>query len=323
MPVVRYSAWIACLSLSIGCNQAFGVDDLRFDGIPGQTSAGGSAGGSAVGGQGGMVGLGGAGGAGGDAGGHGGAGGSRPPVDCGGMFGPPELLLETAFIGSPSISGDELTVYYVVESNKRVMRATRSRATGPFGTPVEVESLSDACDDHPKPLVGFDLSPDESVAFVACGDSQAADAVTRILSLRGGQWVVGESLVDTGTSPSVSADGLAVYTTTTNGPLVMTRPSIDDAFGAAVPVSGLDGTPLATASPSPDGRALFGYLVVNGAAALATATRASPAAPFDAPVDLGIPFAFSASPDMSVDCRRLYFIGAGDQSPNGIYVIER
>ncbi|MCA9623415.1 MAG: hypothetical protein KC731_30550 [Myxococcales bacterium] len=322
--MARRSAVLAlCGSWLTGCNAIFGVGDLSFDGSGGSPSAGGGGVAPSVGGAGGS----------GGAGGGGGGGGGGVVIDCSGAFGMPELVVDSNdSLSSPSITGDELAIYYLrsLSNGSEVVRASRAEAMGAFVEDVVVQELTNACLGF-GPLTGMDVTPDESAAYLSCGEPLSPDAQVVRYRAEGDLWQLDEVIGAMGTSPAIRDDGLVLYAAT-DDPVVATRRSVLEPFGAPQVVPGLENSGLTTPGPSPDGLELFGTMTVMGVGTrLGVATRPDPGAPFGMPEPVDVPevagTTLTGSGDVSADCRRLYYVGVvamgGGTSQSGIYVIER
>ncbi len=299
------------------CNVLWGVDELSF-----ATPA---LGGQGPGGSGGD----GAGGAGGF-GGAGGTGGGE--LDCAGEFGAPTPVLAVpgALLASPAITVGQQELYFSFRADQGAdpeIRRTTRNGSEPFPLGEAVAELPPMCA-SPTDLFGFDISADGLRAYVGCGTANGETVVMLAARSAGGDlpFVQVGPMATAGGSPGVSANELQVYTTgkaSDAPPLVAERGSRNDIFGLAVEVPGLAGLPLRTPAPTPDDLALFGY--VMAATQIGYVARSDSQDSFGPFTPVVTSLLIAASPDVSADCRAVYFVGnePGGQDPSVIYVIER
>jgi len=305
--------------VTLACNSLWSVDELSFGPSPtGGQSPGGS------GGQGGQ----GAGDAG--AGGDGGGGGGE--LDCTGAFGAPEVALSVtgATLGSPAITMDQLELYFTYSSNVgaliEVRRSLRS-GQGDFQPGQQVTELTTLCD-APSDIRGLDVTPDGRRAYVGCATTTSDVVVVLAERVDGADAFVEIGPVATmGSSPAITMDELTLYSSgpgSGTGPKAATRDTLQQTFGLGVAVPGVGGFPLRTPGPTPDHLTLFGHLETTSWE-LGYFARSHVGATYGAftPVVSDLPIA--GSPDVSADCRAVYFVGSVPPStePTEIYVMRR
>jgi hypothetical protein len=273
----------------------------------------------------------------GGSGGGAGSGGSGATLDCEGTFGPPRLLLDAgaAHLASPTLPADELELFYVTYdadgTNRRILRSTRASRAETFPLASEVAELNALCTD-PAERAAIDLSADGLRAYVSCADVTLGRMLLAQRSSKTAPFVAaGSASTAIGSSAAVNATELVVYSSSGESdagfvfttPLMAMRNSTAEPFGTPVPVPGLTGIPLVAPDPSPDELSLFGGFEGRQ---LTVARRNTSSEPFGAPVDITVALSASGAPHISVDCRRLYFIGIATPDAGstwGIYVIER
>lgn len=322
----------------------------------GSSAAGGASGGSAgstggdgtTGGSGGtMDGSGGTtGGSGGTTGGSAnggsaGSAGSDGQVDCTGTFGTPELLFSAPPGETPqslSITGDDLELYYEVESESagpRLEVRKRSRRTDAFGPPTVLPAeLMELCTGPTGP--SLDVSDDGLRLYLTCVDTTGEVIVPGPLRLAerasrsaGFALLRPTAIGQGGVSISVSADELTAFWSdyadrSAPKPVTATRGSLDAAFGSPSGPAGAANDTLRHPEISSDLRNLFGALDAGtGFSRLVMYVRPSPSVAFGAPGTQGLPTppaitddpgtpevegVEDLSPTLSADCRSLYFL---------------
>lgn len=261
-------------------------------------------------------------------------GGAGAGPDCSGVFGPPELVIE--FDGNklgPAVTGDELELYYaetVSGVGTRFMRSVRSSRSEPFLPGSPVDELTALCANESSTLYTLDLSHDGLRAYVTCGPIGSPNPVyfaeradrSSPFQARGTRGQAGTSVVVDPTELTLYSSGLD-----RGVPLMATRASLDEPFGVLSEVPGFSGRVLLSPDISPDGLALYGAQSNR----LGVATRPSTSLPFDvfAELEQGSLTAAGA-PEISADCRTLYFLGVGYRVTDGgsvlthgIYALRR
>ncbi|HTL38812.1 MAG TPA: hypothetical protein VL326_37030 [Kofleriaceae bacterium] len=244
-----------------------------------------------------------------------------------GTFGPPQLIANTATISeesAPSISADELTLYFVSNRGPSQMRAiwqtTRVAKTDAFGPPVIVPQIDSSVDDGEP-----DISDDGLTIYywsVRAGQPGVIYSATRATTSdtfvdQGALQIIGDTSSTTG--PQISADELTLFYASSQLEIAYaTRLDRSSPFSFARETDEVNSAPT-DSSPSltADGLELFFESYRTGPAVIYRATRASTADVFSAPVALvelaaGNPDA--GAPDISRDGRTLYyFINDGTQ----------
>jgi hypothetical protein len=290
------------------CNLVLGYDDLAPSAAGGASAGGG-------------VGSGASGGASGPSSGSGAAGGTP---ECVGEWGSPETVLEDPNvdqIGQVAITMGELVVFYQgrIDMTFDVRMSTRAAISEPFGVGVVVPELSAICASGDAP--GFDVTHDGLDVYIVCG-TVGSDCVTTPCPLvhasrerTSDPFVVeGDVAADLGTSPAVARDRLAVYTSPLSlnpgDPLLFAeRMSVDDPFGAARAIPGVEAWPSAVIAPevSHDGRELYSQSLMSPAALLRS-ERGSTEDSFPPPSILVPGSLAMGSPDLTADCHGLYYV---------------
>lgn len=324
-------AWIALLgSGAAGCG-----------GEGTESAMGGSAGSSNGGSQAGSGGAAGGGGASADAGragqatdgGSGGKGGGAG-LDCSGSFGAPKTLLSVPSgdeLASVSVSPDELEAFYTLthaDGSVTFQRSRRASKDAVFPAGSSVPELDALC--NPTDLRGLDLSPDGLRAYAVCIPAAVLPFVGALHLLKRESLsspFVADAMTfgSVGSSPAISHDELTLYTSSDYNPGTdpsrrYTRANVQAAFGKSETIAGLE-TDITTApDPAPDDLALF----MGRASALVMATRTTSADPFGAPTTLVPRTDLTAfgSPDISQDCRSLYFVGVDFTDKKNIYSLQ-
>lgn len=241
-------------------------------------------------------------------------------LDCSGAFGMPAEAMprETGIpLGSPTLSPDELELIYARKPTgqiefRRSLRTSTSAAF-PIGSPIP--ALDAAC--QPGDDRSVDLSRDGLRAYVACYAATGTPVGPATLHVAQRTAVGQDFTLLAGTSmiaPSaaISADELTLYTSSDVNPGLApprqyTRGALEDVFGSAADIPGLETLNVSAPDPSPDGLALYGGL--NGG--VVVSARPSVDMPFSAPMTLVAPTAALeqlGAPELSHDCRSLYYI---------------
>ncbi|MBV8759313.1 MAG: PD40 domain-containing protein [Deltaproteobacteria bacterium] len=270
-----------------------------------------------------------------DDGGHDGladdAGDASPAADAGichaGAWGTPAAIAGTV-TGSekadPSISTDELELFF--DSNRAggqaraIWRATRPTRADAFSVVGLVPAVDSAMDD-----TDSDITPDGLTLYFRSNRSgkNTIYVATRVTTSDAfvfqGLLPFSDPASTARSGPSVTGDELTMfYTRNDIDVATATRPDRASTFTfvrqlTEVNVPASDGDP----STTPDGLELFFSSYRNGPAAIFTASRATAADPFSAPVEmpelLG-PGSAAGTPDISSDGRTLYyFVDVGGQ----------
>lgn len=257
-------------------------------------------------------------------------------VDCRGalqnrtieLLAPPEATL-----ASPTAAPGELELFYVQYDQPyegHFRRALRPDRNTEFTNTESLPELDAAC---ARPdYRSIELSPDGLRAYVLCFATldDGADGVLRVADrARAGERFTlrATEYGRVGASPAVTPDELTLYTSYPAGagegpPFTYTRASTDEPFSAGTPAPGLEGSEMASPDPSPDGLSLFGGVSTS----ITLATRARVTDEFGAPIPVLSPAdgtQLLGAPDLTANCRSLYFVAvyAGVAPP--IYQIER
>jgi hypothetical protein len=265
-------------------------------------------------------------------GGAGGAAGSVT-ISCAGAFiGTARELLQAGTgesMASPTLGPDELEMFYTLKDSASVSHFHRSvraskDATFPDGAPVpELDAACALTSDERH----MDLSYDGLRAYVIC----APDAVPSSGSLRvarraaiGSPFALDPSTFGTvGQSIAIAKDELTAYSTTLSRPgppLMYTRGSTTSPFAPGIPIPGLETVDLEAVDPSPDGLSLFGSLDSS----IIVTTRTTPSDGFG-PTSTVVPRGTQevvGAPELSQDCRSLYFIHVDTQPDPDVYSIR-
>lgn len=265
-------------------------------------------------------------------------GGGSVPVSCTGMWGAPQaVLVDTSGenVQSLAITQNELVLFFAYGSSNQVRVSSRSSANDTFVSSAPVPELSALCNDGMIPL--FDVSQDGLDAYVACVPTSWDCAISPCtvqhasrpttdasFSLEG---VVASGV---GASPSISLDGLRLFTSSLNpiggstAPLVATRASTASPFGEPVPIAGAEQWTLAMIAPEVSADELEIYGSGTFVNAMLMAQRGTTTDPFTEPfeVEISVPGTYAGTPDLTADCRALYF-SANTAGAETVYVMRR
>lgn len=318
------SAMCKGLALTVFCLMALGCgDDSGEDGTAPDVVAG--SGGQASGGTGGR----------GNAGSPGTGGTTARRLDCTGEFGNPALALQGTDEDRPvsvSISHDELELFYVMDhkstAEERYMVTRRSSITEPFPAGSPVEELNALCPANEWKTM--DVTDDGLRAYVGCGGTEALPQIvfTARRSSRSAPFQLDDEpvLTKAGQSVSVASNELMAFTSglpLNSAPLVFTRSSPGEPFGAGLPIPGFETAQnVTTPDISSDGL----HLYVNASGDVAAASRARLSDPFGAMVPVvqhSDPDVILGSPAITIDCRALYYVEASNTSPWRVLVVRR
>jgi hypothetical protein len=234
-------------------------------------------------------------------------------------------------IRSPAVTEDELELFYVstVQGSSsgyyRSVRTSRSQAF-PVAEPVpELDALCAGL--LPEAAWAIDVSLNGLRAYITCGlptSEIPIQLATR--SDRTTPFVLERVVGQMGVSVAVDASELTAYSSGylsfPGPPLVARRDSLADEFVGATPIPGLESQTLVAPEISRDGLTIYG---ADGNR-LGFSERTGPSEPFGPFAEFPFIATFTATgaPEMSADCRRLYFVGI---YPNGgpwaLHVIER
>jgi len=244
-------------------------------------------------------------------------------------------------MGTPSLTSDELTMFYIdsdstmAESEDRVVYRTRAALNAPFSAIVPVPELFDVCD-NTVTLFSIHVSRDGKRLYWVCTDrgtlSSAADLhmATRADSMSPFQIAEG-TFGRVGRSFSLSADELTLVSNSTSasaiGPEIFRRSTPDAKFGTPMPALDVH-VSLGWPELGPDGLSLYGVLEEQNAfRQIAGARRSSMTASFTGLTNMGLPVAPSetvyAGPTFSADCRRMYWVAVRPMLPRAMYVARR
>jgi hypothetical protein len=299
-------ALLLALLLSAGCGSDGGGANPATD--QGGHSSGGD-------GSGGASGTGGASGGGGSgtAGDAGTGGGATQPVGCIGDFGAPELVLSatTRKLGSVSVTADELELFYVEQSGLGMPEVYKSSRRGSineqFVAGVPIAELNEQC---AEPNRSIDVTDDGLRAYIGC----AADALgpeTIYVAERANRTapfqVRSGAVATSGRGWSIGGNELTAVSSGVpfgEPPLLFTRSAITATFGAGSGIPGLSDVAWSSPDVSNDGLSLF----AAAAGELVTAKRSATDQPFATGSALPFPSSTYGSPNITRDCRSLYYL---------------
>jgi hypothetical protein len=225
-------------------------------------------------------------------------------------------------ISSPTLAGDELELFFVQRQRdlraRHVFRIERSAKDQSFGDPIAVPELDDVCplDDE----WSLSITPDGLRLYIGCytGNGMGTPGPLSLArrSARDAPFVLDVMTYGTvGHGVIVTADELTALSSAEFDsagrapPVEYARENLDEAFGASRTIAGLEEVFLTAPSLSPDGYSLFGALRPD----LITASRSALDAPFGEPAVLftgDTSTLLYGSPEISADCRTLYFLRA-------------
>jgi hypothetical protein len=234
-------------------------------------------------------------------------------------------------LSSPTVPGDELELFFAqrgaTDSVRHVMRATRKTRDADFGEPAVVPELESVCADGEERSLS--ITADGLRLYVGCstGFGTVVPGPLHLArrSARDAAFVIDAATYGTvGPSIDVCPDELSVLTTSEtsvqNPPRTYARSSREQAFGQGAPIPGLEAVALTAPSCAPDGLTLFGGVNPD----LVVAARPADGEPFGAPstVFQGDNLSVYGSPEVSADCRTLYFIHVDVMSIMSLYSIR-
>jgi hypothetical protein len=237
---------------------------------------------------------------------------------------------------SLSITGDELELFFVARPSASTLHSfaaiTRTSKGAAFGAPAPLDEVQATCaaEDYP----ALDVTADGSRMYFTCADGPAPLRIAR-RSARGAAWVVAPDPIGiVGDSITVSGDELTAVgvenLSTEPRPTLSRRRTTNEAFAAAMRISGIDGG-FINPELSSDGHTLFGasrvgdsYRIVfvaideNFDASMPASTEGMPAPPA-ASVS-----ASDYTPTISADCRSMYFLRSLPDTSTNVphYTIE-
>jgi hypothetical protein len=246
----------------------------------------------------------------------GGPGGAGRAADCSGTWGEPQAVFEASSITSPAITGDERELFFA--QGAAFLVAVRSTASGAFATPVAIPEIEAPCAGLPGR--GIDVSDDGLRLYFWCATTLTEIAPLRYAERpdRSSPFVMGPTLGDVGSSPSVDAAELVAYSSGTDPfsdpPRAYNRTARDVPFGAPAPIPGLEATNFISPDLAADGLALFGASAASRTVLMARRPTVNdlfgpPEALFMGESwDAGALVSQYGSPSISADCRALYFV---------------
>jgi hypothetical protein len=238
-----------------------------------------------------------------------------------------------ATLASPTAAPSELELFYVQYDRPyegHFRRAQRPDRSAPFTDTEALPELDAAC--ARADYRSIELTPDGLRAYVLCFATldEGAEGALRVadraranerFTLRAKEYG------RVGASPAITPNELTLYTSYPAGagegpPFTYTRASTDEPFSAGTKVPGLGDSEMASPDPSPDGLSLFGGVSTS----ITVATRTRVTDEFGSPVPVVSPAdgtQLLGAPDLTPNCRSLYFVAvyAGVAPP--IYQIER
>jgi hypothetical protein len=233
-------------------------------------------------------------------------------------------------IASPTLSPDDLEMFYSTVDEltgvAHFTRSVRAAKTDVFPEGAVVPELDAACapsevDRH------MDLSSDGLRAYIICTAEPTVTSgllhVARRSSLGGSFTLDPTAFGRVGPSIAISKDELVAYSTTfmrPGPPLMFTRSDTSSPFLPGVSIPGLENVVISALDPTPDGLSLYGGLDLF----IQVATRSLPSGPYGAPtlvIDPG-PDHLVGAPEISQDCRSLYYVSIDQTSTPDVYSIQ-
>jgi hypothetical protein len=299
-------------------------------------SAGGASGSGALGMAGLSAGAGGGGNGGDNTGGHAASGGTSSSVDCTGTFGDGQVLVAGAkqvILSSPTAPADELELFFVEHDvskggSPRIMRMARATSDASFGDAAPVTELDSVCNTSDER--GISITPDGLRLYVDCytGTSSFTPGPVHLAqrTARDASFMIDSATYGTiGPQIDVTADELTAFTSsemnTTSPPRQYSRSSTSDPFANGQAIPGLESVALGTPFLASDGLTLYGGVDPD----LVFVARPAPGQPFGSP---SVVFAGQKNmaayraPEVSADCRTLYFVRIDTASGASTYSLE-
>lgn len=285
--------------------------------------------------------IGGSAGGGGHAAGPGGAAGGPPQggtsgaVDCTGTFGSEQMIVmatSKVILSSPTAPADELELFFVRHDTSgggapTIMRAQRSSRDASFGTPAEVTELASVCSSSQER--GISITPDGLRLYVGCytgtstytpGPVKLARRTTRDAAFT----IDSMSYGNVGPQIDVTPDELTAYTSSEvdnmSPPRQYTRSSKSEPFANGQAIVGLESAQIGAPFLAADGLSLYAADSTN----VDVSTHSSPELPFSTPKEVvsgqpGLSFKF---PEVSADCRTIYFVRVDSANGSNSYALE-
>ncbi len=265
------------------------------------------------------------------------------PLDCTGDFGSPTNAIaevDGIQIASPTLSPDQRELIYTrIDYGTTLwtfVHALRGSSSEAFSPATALPELDAACQTAENRSI--DLSSDGLRAYIDCYSETPGSATLHVAdraSLQASFVVRATSQPIGGSSAAISTDELTLYSNDDTpvgvSPLRYQRATTNDDFGPAQPISELAGVSVFSVDPSPDGLALYAGVTSS----LGVVRRSSVTEKYGLPTVLvaqqtviGPPrkdYVYGA-PELSHDCRSLYFVQQDTASPslNGsILVLKR
>lgn len=243
-------------------------------------------------------------------------------VDCSGTFGDANAVFQDGpRVTTPTLTADELLLFYArgASGEERFHVSTRASRTEAFPPGVSVPELDAAC--QPTDDRSIDISNDGLTAYVSCYATGTLGEPTTLYALaRSSRTEAFGSASEVGSmtpSSSIEDDGLSAVWSGEDTPStrLATRTSTTESFGNDSELLGLESTNVYAPDLAPDGLAIYGGIDTAEGRSLAVATRSNRDEPFGAPAVFtalidGLPN--SGAPELSADCRSLYFVGVDE-----------
>jgi hypothetical protein len=260
--------------------------------------------------------------------------------DCTGAFGDGQVLVAGAkqtILSSPTVPADELELFFVEHDLSqggapRILRAARATRDASFGDPAPVTELDSVCTSSDER--GISVTADGLRLYVDCytGTSSFTPGPLRLArrASRDMAFTIDSATYGTvGPQIDVTSDELTAFTSsemnTTSPPREYSRSTPSDPFANGQAVAGLENTAFAMPFLATDGLTLYGGVDPD----LVSFRRSTPSGPFSASdvVFAGQKNAVSyKAPEVSADCRTLYFVridGAAGMSSYSLEVAKR
>jgi hypothetical protein len=233
---------------------------------------------------------------------------------CEGAWTAPTVVYfeEKMGVSSVAISVDELELIFdtgvLPDHAGSFRRAVRASTQETFTSSEALPELDAACE--PGMNRSGDLSRDGLTFYMTCYTQEDYSGTVRIARRSESSATFVLDPTDYGAagfSVTPSPDELTLYSSNpdlVSGPFLQSRTGVDEAFGPTSPVPGLETAALFAPSLSTDGLELYAAQADN----LAVSRRESVTEAFSAPEPLLPTESQRGSPELSDDCRSLYFV---------------
>jgi hypothetical protein len=221
---------------------------------------------------------------------------------------------------SPTITGDELELFYVVgPGDDEHPYVARRQSTQDTFEPGSLVVELDVCTNS----VNLDVSQDGLRMYLACTDDLSADGDLLLFerSTRSDAFALSGAIGRAGLSVSLSDDELTLFYAprVVGGMRRATRASRADDFSAPAPVSEFSSLAFYAPDLASDDLSLYGATEDE----IAVSTLSASSGQFSAPIVIVDDSETSGAPAITQDCRKMYYIGISTSTVPAIWGIYR